>query len=93
MTNAEQTIAVLQEQLEQIIAIEEESGEKSVDIASEPITITGTEPYEGEYHVTPTQSTQTLLTEGLRMTQNVTIDPIPSNYGLITWNGSIITVS
>ena len=93
MTNAEQTILVEQELLEQQISVEAESGEKSVDVSSEPITITGTEPYEGEYHVTPTQSTQTLLTEGLRMTQNVTIDPIPNNYGLITWNGSIITVS
>lgn len=93
MTNAEQTILVEQELLEQQISVEAESGEKSVEIASEPITITGTEPYEGEYSVTPTQQEQVLLTEGLRMTQNVTIAPIPNNYGLITWNGSVITVS
>ena len=24
---------------------------------------------------------------------NVTVNPIPSNYGLITWNGSVLTVS
>lgn len=93
MTNAEQTILVEQELLEQQISVEAESGEKSVDVSSEPITITGTEPYEGEYSVTPTQQEQVLLTEGLRMTQNVTIAPIPNNYGLITWNGSVITVS
>ena len=51
------------------------------------------QPYEGDYVVTPTQSTQTLSTAGMKMTGNVTINPIPNNYGLITWNGSIITVS
>lgn len=49
--------------------------------------------YTGEYEVTPTQQTQTLLTEGLKMTANVVVNPIPSNYGLITYNGSVITVS
>ena len=52
-----------------------------------------TPAYEGEYTVTPSQETQILQTEDLRMTANVTINPIPSNYGLITWNGSFLTVS
>ena len=50
-------------------------------------------PYTGPYTVTPTQSTQTLSTTGKRMTGNVTISPIPSNYGLITWDGSVLNVS
>ena len=50
-------------------------------------------PYTGEYEVTPSEETQVLITKHLRMTDNVTINPIPSNYGLITWNGSILTVS
>ena len=49
--------------------------------------------YEGPYTVTPSQETQTLYTENKRATSNITIDPIPSNYGLITWDGSVITVS
>lgn len=49
--------------------------------------------YEGEYTVTPSATAQTLATEGLVMTQNVTIEPIPNNYGLITWDGSVLTVS
>lgn len=49
--------------------------------------------YQGAYTVTPTQQTQILETENLMMTSNVTINPIPSNYGLITWNGSFLTVS
>lgn len=51
------------------------------------------DPYTGDYVVTPSQETQTLETKNKRMTGNVTINPIPNNYGLITWNGSIITVS
>lgn len=49
--------------------------------------------YEGPYEATPTQFTQTLSTEGFTMAQDVIIHPIPSNYGLITYNGSILTVS
>ena len=49
--------------------------------------------YQGPYEVTPTEATQTLPTEGLMMAQNVKVKPIPNNYGLITWNGSVITVS
>lgn len=51
------------------------------------------DPYTGSYEVTPSEETQTLETKNLRMTDNVTINPIPSNYGLITWNGTFITVS
>lgn len=51
------------------------------------------EDYTGPYVVTPTQGTQVLLTDDKHMTGNVTINPIPSNYGLITWNGSYLTVS
>lgn len=51
------------------------------------------EDYQGAYEVTPTEATQTLPTRGLMMTQDVKVKPIPNNYGLITWNGSVITVS
>lgn len=49
--------------------------------------------YEGEYVITPQATAQTLLTEGKKMMDNIRIEPIPSNYGLITWNGSTLTVS
>ena len=49
--------------------------------------------YTGDYTVTPTEETQTLPTQGLMMNHDVTINPIPNNYGLITWNGSVLTVS
>lgn len=53
----------------------------------------GTPYFDGDYTVTPTNTTQVLSMEGLRARQNVTVNPIPSNYGLITYNGSTITVS
>ena len=49
--------------------------------------------YEGEYDVTPSAEGTVLPTQYLRMTDNVRIAPIPNNYGLITWNGSTLTVS
>lgn len=51
------------------------------------------DPYTGETTVTPSAETQILHTNGLRMTEDITVNPIPNNYGLITWDGSVITVS
>lgn len=53
----------------------------------------GGTPYAGPYIITPSEDTQVLNTTGLKMTDNVTVEPIPENYGLITWNGSVLTVS
>ena len=49
--------------------------------------------YEGPYEVTPGEEEQTLETDALYMTGDITIKPIPNNYGLITYDGSTITVS
>lgn len=49
--------------------------------------------YQGEYTVTPTDHTQVLQTSEYYLLENITINPIPNNYGLITWDGSTLTVS
>lgn len=49
--------------------------------------------YEGEYTVTPGAEEQILQTRKTLLTENIVINPIPSNYGKITWNGSTLTVS
>ena len=67
-----------------------------VDLCIEsPIIVEATPipAYQGATVVTPTQETQTLETQGFRLLENIVINPIPSNYGLITWNGSALTVS
>ena len=49
--------------------------------------------YDGTYEVTPSSEEQQLLTANKTLESNVVIHPIPSNYGLITWNGAVLTVS
>lgn len=51
------------------------------------------ESYHGSVDITPTTDVQVLATQGKVLDTNITIEPIPNNYGLITYNGSIITVS
>lgn len=49
--------------------------------------------YTGPTEVIPSAQEQTLSTKDFRMEADITIAPIPNNYGLITWDGSTITVS
>ena len=55
----------------------------------------GAEPhqFEGSYDYTPSEEAQTISIEGMLATEDITIQPIPSNYGLITWNGSVLNIS
>ena len=60
-------------------------------------TLAATQPplpdtYPGPYEVTPGEAAQVLGTAGLLMDGDVTVGPIPSNYGRIAWNGSTLTV-
>lgn len=55
---------------------------------------TGAPPaYAGEYEITPTEQTQIIPIEGKTAKQDIVVNPIPSNYGLITWDGNTLTVS
>lgn len=65
----------------------------SMEFDLETPNVIGVNTYDGPYEVTPSTETQTLATDNLLMTDNVIINPIPSNYGLITWNGATLTVS
>lgn len=60
--------------------------------ASSSVNVGGT-PYEGPYEVVPGRDPQTLRTRGRTLADDVVVGAIPSNYGLITWNGSTLTVS
>ena len=66
-----------------------------VPVKAEQVRVVDSEPlppYEGEYRVTPSEEEQVLATRGRKMIDNVTVEPIPSNYGRIVWNGSTLTV-
>lgn len=48
--------------------------------------------YTGPTTVTPSDETQVLLTAGRNVMQNITINPIPSNYGRVSYDGSVLTI-
>ena len=49
--------------------------------------------YSGQTEIIPSEEAQTLQTANKTVLHNIIINPIPSNYGKITWNGSTLTVS
>ena len=49
--------------------------------------------YKGSYEFTPTETTQTIEIANKRAAVDIIINPIPSNYGRITWNGSVLTIT
>lgn len=58
-----------------------------------PYRVTELPDWEGPYEVTPSDSEQVLEVDGHAMRGNLVIQPIPSNWGRITWDGSVLTVS
>lgn len=49
--------------------------------------------YDGETVFTPTEYTQTIPTGHTVLLSDITINPIPSNYGRITYAGGIISIT
>ena len=91
------TVTVVPE-ITSMIEVVAEISEAVMDVDAEAVTSvrTYTEPveyYEGEYEFTPSDSPQIIPVKDKMATDDITINPIPSNYGLITWNGSTLTVS
>lgn len=69
-------------------------GNDQVSLSAEPsILIDRSKVYEGAYEWTPSEKAQSIEIANEKALQNITINPIPSNYGLITWNGTTLTVS
>ena len=71
-------------------AVNINAGEDFICVMGGEIT---TSDYSGSYSVTPSNERQSLPTADKTLARNIVVEPIPSNYGLITWNGSTITVS
>ena len=49
--------------------------------------------YNGPTEFAPSNEQQIIDTSGKVVLESITINPIPTNYGLITWNGVTLTVS
>lgn len=59
-----------------------------------PVKISDMLPfYEGPYEISASDLPQILSTAGHIMTEDLTVRQIPSNYGRIEWDGSVLTVS
>lgn len=50
------------------------------------------EEYTGPYEVTPGEEPQTLKTKGFVAKENITVNPIPSDYGRIAQVGAVLRV-
>ena len=50
------------------------------------------EAYKGPYEVEASDVEQTVSVKGMKMTDDIKIKPIPSNYGKIIWNGGYLTI-
>lgn len=48
--------------------------------------------YNGPYTFVPTESQQVIAINNQLAIQDITIAPIPPNYGRIAWDGSVLTV-
>lgn len=71
----------------------ESTPHQSVKAKNSYVIVGSFDPYMGEYHVTPSNVAQTLFTKGKGMTENVVIEPIPKNYGMIYYNGFELTIT
>ena len=49
--------------------------------------------YEGEVRITPRATAQVLPTKKRMVEEDIVVEAIPQNYGLITWNGSYLLIS
>ena len=56
------------------------------------VSVTNAPDYDGSYEFTPSDVAQVIHIADHKATNDITINPIPSDYGHIAWNGSIITV-
>lgn len=48
--------------------------------------------YTGQTEITPSEDTQVLQTANKTVVQDITVNPIPSNYGRLLWTGNTLTV-
>lgn len=72
----------------------ESSGVDRIDgQSSVQYTFGDTPLYQGEYTFTPSDEIQTVRIADKKAEQNIVINPIPSNYGKVTWNGSYLYIS
>lgn len=87
---SEQIITVIPEGLEKVIAVYAEGTEQTIAVVPELQVV----KILRSLSVTPTAEAQLFVPDpGVDGFNRVEVGAIPSNYGLITWDGSTLTVS
>lgn len=76
-----------------ILDVTDEDFSYIVDPVIEIVNSIEGEVYTGPVNIIPSQEKQILNTTNNVLLTDIVIQPIPSNYGLITWDGSVLTVS
>ena len=84
------TVAATVQQIVMNVAISAQQVAMTVGVA---IVAGLPEHYEGQYEFIPGDEVQTINIKNMMADADIIIDPIPSNYGKISWNGSVLTVS
>lgn len=74
-----------------VVRVDEDSS-VSVGVRDAIVVQTSCPIYDGATTATPTQGRQVFRTGGKKLLEDFTVEPIPSNYGLITYNGFELTV-
>lgn len=57
------------------------------------VRVTGLPEYDGPTEIIPSMYEQVLATMDTEVHSNIVVGPIPSNYGLVTYDGTVITIS
>ena len=92
------TIEVTAEFTSNIVSVEASFTERTIEADATLTTSvrhwqTEYPDYEGAYEITPSAEAQTLPSTDTVTHGDIVINPIPSNYGRITYDGTVITVS
>lgn len=77
---------------EQTIDVEQEGIEQEIELEREYVYLSDVPSYTGAYEFTPSENTQTINIANHKAVADITINPIPSNYGRIEWNGTTLMV-
>lgn len=56
-------------------------------------SVASVEQYKGDYVFAPASVPQVIDIQGKQATEDIIIEAIPSNYGLVEWDGSVLKVS
>ena len=94
--NTEYQLTYIPNEEYSLVSVEEDDSNFTLELDDDSafnLEIQNGDIYDGTYIVTPTREQQVLNTANRVLLNNVVVNAIPSNYGLITWDGHALTIS